>query len=195
MYPSSRHQSPGALHKRKRANIFAEPNTLTQRCESAWLPLLCSYICFMKQIVFPSFLFVIPKIVFSYMYIQPLYIGFWQFASGRSCDRPTRSRFSVVFLGPRANAEMVPKFHFSLHASHAALPMVTPKISSYCTPPDVELKFFGWNAFNAEWTRHRDILIGWPSVGAWLWHLTWLWTGPFYSWRIYGDLSLQVGKG
>jgi hypothetical protein len=35
-------------------------------------------------------------------------------ASGRSCDRPTRSRFSVVFLGPRANAEFVPKFHVAL---------------------------------------------------------------------------------
>jgi hypothetical protein len=45
-----------------------------------------------------------------------------QFASGRSCDRPTRLRFSVVFLGPRANAELVPKFHV---ASHAALPTVT----------------------------------------------------------------------
>jgi hypothetical protein len=33
-----------------------------------------------------------------------------QFASGKSCDRPTRSGFSVVFLGPRANAELVPKF-------------------------------------------------------------------------------------
>jgi hypothetical protein len=32
-----------------------------------------------------------------------------QFASGRSCDRPTRSRFSVAFLGPRANAELVPR--------------------------------------------------------------------------------------
>jgi hypothetical protein len=31
-----------------------------------------------------------------------------QYASGRSCDRPTRSKFSVVFLGPRANAELVP---------------------------------------------------------------------------------------
>jgi hypothetical protein len=40
-----------------------------------------------------------------------------QFASGRSCDRPTRSRLSVVFLGPRANAELVPKFHVALHAS------------------------------------------------------------------------------
>jgi hypothetical protein len=26
-----------------------------------------------------------------------------QFASGRPCVRPTRSRFSVVVLGPRAN--------------------------------------------------------------------------------------------
>jgi hypothetical protein len=54
------------------------------------------------------------------------------FESGRSCDRPTRSRFSLVFLGPRANAELVPKFPVALHASHAALPMVTLKISP-CT--------------------------------------------------------------
>jgi hypothetical protein len=52
-----------------------------------------------------------------------------QFASGSSCNRPTRSRFSVVFLGPRANAELVPKFHVALHASHVALPMVTLTIS------------------------------------------------------------------
>jgi hypothetical protein len=50
-----------------------------------------------------------------------------QFASGRSFDRPTRLRFSVLFLGPRANTESVPKFHVALHASHAALPMVTLK--------------------------------------------------------------------
>jgi hypothetical protein len=48
-----------------------------------------------------------------------------QFASGRSCDRPTRSRFSVVFLGPRANAELVSKFHIALHASLAALQILT----------------------------------------------------------------------
>jgi hypothetical protein len=54
-----------------------------------------------------------------------------QFAPGRSCDRSTRSRFSLVFLGPRANAELVTKFHVSLHASHAALPMVTLTISPY----------------------------------------------------------------
>jgi hypothetical protein len=52
-----------------------------------------------------------------------------QFASGRSCDRPNRSSFSVVFLGPRANAELALKFHIALHASHAALPMVTLQIS------------------------------------------------------------------
>jgi hypothetical protein len=39
-----------------------------------------------------------------------------QFASGRFCDRPTRLRFSVVFLGPRANAELIHKFHVTLHA-------------------------------------------------------------------------------
>jgi hypothetical protein len=37
-----------------------------------------------------------------------------QFASGSSCDRPTRSRFSVVFLGPEANAELINKFHIAL---------------------------------------------------------------------------------
>jgi hypothetical protein len=47
-----------------------------------------------------------------------------QFASGKSCDQPTRSRFSVVFLGPRTNAELVPKFHDALNASHEALPKV-----------------------------------------------------------------------
>jgi hypothetical protein len=40
-----------------------------------------------------------------------------QFASGRSCDRPTQSRLSVVLLGLRANAELVPKstLHCMLH--------------------------------------------------------------------------------
>jgi hypothetical protein len=37
----------------------------------------------------------------------------------------------VVFLAPRANAELVPKFHVALHALHAALPMVTLKILPY----------------------------------------------------------------
>jgi hypothetical protein len=51
-----------------------------------------------------------------------------QVASRRSCGRPTRSRCSVVFLGTRANAELVPIFHTALHASHAALPTVTSKL-------------------------------------------------------------------
>jgi hypothetical protein len=42
----------------------------------------------------------------------------------------------VVFLGPRANAELVPKFHFALHA----LPMVTLKISP-CTDETLTFDF------------------------------------------------------
>jgi hypothetical protein len=37
----------------------------------------------------------------------------------------------MVFLDPRANAELVPKLHIALHASHADLPMVTLKILPY----------------------------------------------------------------
>jgi hypothetical protein len=40
---------------------------------------------------------------------------------------------TVVFLGLRANAELVPKLHVALYASHAALPMVNLKISPYTT--------------------------------------------------------------
>jgi hypothetical protein len=63
-----------------------------------------------------------------------------QFAARRSCNRPTLSRFSVVFLGSRANAELVPKFYVTLRASHAALPTVTLKISP-CTNVTLTL---GW---------------------------------------------------
>jgi hypothetical protein len=37
-----------------------------------------------------------------------------QFASRRFWDRPARSRFSVLFLSSRANAELVPKFQIAL---------------------------------------------------------------------------------
>jgi hypothetical protein len=47
----------------------------------------------------------------------------------RKVLRPANS--IKVFLGLRANAELVPKFHVALHASHAALPMVTLNISPY----------------------------------------------------------------
>jgi hypothetical protein len=77
-----------------------------------------------------------------------------QFASERPCDRPNRSRFSVVFLDPKANAELVPKFHVALHATYAALALVTSKfhpnmalpllakISPYCSPSSVIQKQF-----------------------------------------------------
>jgi hypothetical protein len=38
----------------------------------------------------------------------------------------------MVFLGARANAELVPKFHVALNASHAALLMAISTIS-HCT--------------------------------------------------------------
>jgi hypothetical protein len=37
--------------------------------------------------------------------------------------------FFVVFLGPRANAELVPKFHVPLYVTHTALRMVASIIS------------------------------------------------------------------
>jgi hypothetical protein len=37
----------------------------------------------------------------------------------------------MVFLGPRASAELVPKFHVALCTSHAALPMVTLNMPPY----------------------------------------------------------------
>jgi hypothetical protein len=46
-------------------------------------------------------------------------------------EGPTRLMFSVVFFVLRANAELVPKFHVALHASHSALPMLTLKTSPF----------------------------------------------------------------
>jgi hypothetical protein len=37
----------------------------------------------------------------------------------------------VVFFGPKAPAELVPKFQVALNASHAAFPLVTLRISPY----------------------------------------------------------------
>jgi hypothetical protein len=55
---------------------------------------------------------------------------------------------SVVFLCPRANAELVPKFHVALHATHAALPMITLKFR-----PNVALLMSDFQA----WTRPQDL--------------------------------------
>jgi hypothetical protein len=50
---------------------------------------------------------------------------------------------SVVFLDPRANAELVPKFHVALHASHAALPLVISKFGpKIAPPPNASSKFY-----------------------------------------------------
>jgi hypothetical protein len=43
----------------------------------------------------------------------------------------------MVFLGPKVNAEFVPKFHFALRASHAALPMVTSKCRPNLALPEL----------------------------------------------------------
>jgi hypothetical protein len=60
---------------------------------------------------------------------------------------PSRSRFSVVFLDPRANAELVPKFHVTLHASHAALPLVISKFRpNIGFPPPNNCSKFYYNA-------------------------------------------------
>jgi hypothetical protein len=70
----------------------------------------------------------------------------------------------MVFLGPRANAELVPKFYIALHASHAALPMVTLTILLYT---NVTLNFdfgldhpvqggYGWG--HPAWKRKKVIV-------------------------------------
>jgi hypothetical protein len=90
------------------------------------------------------------------------------FASGRSWDRPTRSRFSMVFIGPRPNAEVVPKFHIALHASHAALPVLTIKISP-CT--NVTLTFCWITLFMGdmgEGALHREDEENVKEIKIWL---------------------------
>ena len=48
-------------------------------------------------------------------------------ASARSCDRPPWSRISIVVILRTADAQSVPKVHVSLHAYHAALPLINFK--------------------------------------------------------------------
>jgi hypothetical protein len=53
----------------------------------------------------------------------------WTMLSARAVSRSYKedNRGNQVLLDPRANAELVPRLHVALHASHAALPMVTSK--------------------------------------------------------------------
>jgi hypothetical protein len=53
---------------------------------------------------------------------------------GRSCVRPTRPRLPAVSLGPRADAELVPKFPVAPHACHVALPKINFKIFAKTQP-------------------------------------------------------------
>jgi hypothetical protein len=43
--------------------------------------------------------------------------------------------FSMVFLVSGANAELVPKFHVALHASHVALSKFCPEVEFHQMPP------------------------------------------------------------
>jgi hypothetical protein len=76
-----------------------------------------------------------------------------------------RSRFSVVFLCLRTNSELVPKFQVALHASHAALQMVTLNISPYT---NVTLTFdfefgldhpvHGWYGWESPTQRRKKVI-------------------------------------
>jgi hypothetical protein len=69
-------------------------------------------------------------------------------------------RFSVIFLGPRANAVLVPKFHVALHASRTAVQMITLKISPWCSPPNVGLNLLECSPSN---TIKSNFPGTWPS--------------------------------
>lgn len=47
-----------------------------------------------------------------------------RYASGRSCERATPLRFSVVFLGLRGISQLVTQIHVSLHLSSALPPKI-----------------------------------------------------------------------
>jgi hypothetical protein len=57
-------------------------------------------------------------------------------------DQPIRPKFSVVLLGPRANAESVPKIHVALHAYHSALQNINFKIFPKTPTPLTRSNFF-----------------------------------------------------
>jgi hypothetical protein len=66
----------------------------------------------------------------------------------------------MAFVGPRANAELVPKLHVALHASHATLPILTSKFRpEYLHMPP----FQGWYQHltfrpNAAWPCSTNLL-------------------------------------
>jgi hypothetical protein len=62
-------------------------------------------------------------------------------ASGRSCDRIPLSKFSLPFLGPRANAELMPKIHMTQYASHTTLHKIDIKIFTKTQSSSTRSKF------------------------------------------------------
>jgi hypothetical protein len=79
-----------------------------------------------------------PPVRFVYLKAGPLAGS--QHSSGKSCDRPFRSRFPVVVLSPRANIQLAPKFHvqpfrhtFRIFDQTLSIPFTT--ISTQCCPP------------------------------------------------------------
>jgi hypothetical protein len=81
-------------------------------------------------------------------------------------ERPETNSIKVFrgFLGPRANVELVPKFHVALHASHAALQIFTfqnfrhnialPK-SDYISPTTAAPTYFK-SKLNKSFTRRTS---------------------------------------
>jgi hypothetical protein len=60
-----------------------------------------------------------------------------RFTTGMACDRPFRSRFSIFFLDPVANVELLRRLCFALHAYHVALPTSTSEFRPKCNLPNV----------------------------------------------------------
>jgi hypothetical protein len=96
-----------------------------------------------------------------------------QFASGRSCVRPPRLRFSVVFLDPTENAELVPKFHVALHASHAALQILTYQHFALRYPSSLRIKIRcntarlkprGFDTKTYWLTVDRNVTLDWTTL-------------------------------
>jgi hypothetical protein len=56
-----------------------------------------------------------------------------------SCEVGTEFIYMYFHL-PRANAQLVPKFHVALHASHAAHPMLTSMFRLSVAPPPPSVK-------------------------------------------------------
>lgn len=70
-----------------------------------------------------------------YLQRLPPYLAYWNAgllaislqASGRSCDQPPCSRFSLIFVGPGASAELVPTFYLALNSSLEVFPKFLSK--------------------------------------------------------------------